>query len=372
MISVRVGTAVLAACVSVAGCGSAAQPSRNDASAERPNGSSAGNASAPADAKAADAKAVVAVVDGTPITQAELDGALAMQLSEVEERLYDLRKERLEDLIAERLIAAEAKRRGMTVEALEQQEIDGAVTPPTDAEVAALFERYKNQAKGSPERLKAFIREQLQERKRDEQRRAYVSTLEKPASVDRRLTPPAPRRASLAVDEAPVRGEVSAPVTVIEFTDFHCPFCRRVQPTLMQLLTKYKGKVRLVFRHFPIDQLHPTARKASEAAWCAQQQGKFWEYHDGLFEAGNDASPAALGKIASKVGLDEAQFEACTESTEASAAVNSDLEEAQRLGLTGTPTFFINGRPLVGGLPLDAFTEIIDEELGNTREGVTR
>ncbi|MGH9161120.1 MAG: thioredoxin domain-containing protein [Vicinamibacteraceae bacterium] len=367
MISVRVWTAGLAAWVSVAGCGSAAQPSQTNASADQPTGSEARDANA-----APDVKPVVAVVDGAPITQAELDAALAMQLSEVEERLYDLRKERLEELIAGRLIAAEAKRRGMTVDALEQQEIDAAVTPPSDSEVAALFERYKNQARGDPERLKGFIRDQLQERQRDERRRAYVSTLEKTTRVDRRLTPPAPRRASLEVDDAPIRGDVSAPVTVIEFTDFHCPFCRRVQPTLMEMLAKYKGKVRLVFRHFPIDQLHPTARKASEAAWCAQQQDKFWEYHDGLFEAGNDASPAALEKVASKIGLNEARFEACTAGAEARAAVDTDLEEAQRLGLTGTPTFFINGRPLVGGLPLDAFAEIIDEELGNKGGPVTR
>ncbi|MPZ17489.1 MAG: thioredoxin domain-containing protein [Luteitalea sp.] len=367
IMSVRVGATVLAGWVSVVGCGSAAQPSPDNAPAEQPNGSPARDASATRDAKTA-----VAVVDGSAITQAELDGAIGMQLSEIEERLYDLRKDRLEDLIAERLIAAEAKRRGMTVEVLEQQEIAAGVTPPSDSEVAAVFERYKNQAQGNPERLKTFIRDQVHEQKRDERRRAYVSTLEKAASVDRRLTPPAPRRTSLEVDEAPVRGDVSAPVTVIEFTDFHCPYCRRVQPTLMELLAKYKGKVRLVFRHFPIDQLHPTARKASEAAWCAQQQGKFWEYHDGLFEAGNDASPAALEKVASKIGLDEAKFKTCTAGAEAPAGVNSDLEEAQRLGLTGTPTFFINGRPLVGGLPLDAFSEIIDEELGSNAEQVTR
>ncbi|MPY89422.1 MAG: thioredoxin domain-containing protein [Luteitalea sp.] len=361
MTSVRRGAAVLVAWLSAAGCGSAAQPTPAGRDAQ----SEAAGVSAAEPTR--DDRDVVAVIDGSPITRAELDGSLALGLAEIETRAYDLRKEQLEALIAERLIAAEAKRRGVTVEELEQQEIDAKLTPPTDDEVAAVFEKYKSQAQGNPDGLKAFIRGRLQEQQREARRRAYVSTLEENATVDRRLTPPEPRRASLEVDDAPVRGAASAPVTVVEFTDFHCPFCRRVQPTLTDLLKKYEGKVRLVFRHFPIDQLHPTARQASEAAWCAEQEGKFWEYHDGLFDVGNDASPAALKKIASKVGLDEAAFDSCTAGTAAPAAVNRDLEEARRLGLSGTPTFFINGRPLVGGLPLDAFTEVIDEELAETR-----
>ncbi len=136
-----------------------------------------------------------------------------------------------------------------------------------------------------------------------------------------------------------------------------------MQPTLSELLTKYGDRVRLVFKNFPVDTLHPTARKAAEAAWCAQQQGKFWPFHDRLYLAGQDATPGTLSKIAGDAGLDTAKFTACSTGQEAAHAVDIDLEQARKLNLSGTPTFFINGRPFVGRQPIEAFEQVIDEEL---------
>jgi len=164
-----------------------------------------------------------------------------------------------------------------------------------------------------------------------------------------------------------VRGAAAAPVTIVEFSDFHCPYCRGVQPTLSELLSKYGDRVRLVFRHFPVDTLHPSARKASEAAWCAQQQDKFWQYHDRLYLVGNDASPATLSRIATEVGLDANKFNSCTAGKDAPAAVEKDIDEARRLSLNGTPTFFINGRPFVGRQPMESFARVIDEELAHAQ-----
>jgi protein-disulfide isomerase len=155
-------------------------------------------------------------------------------------------------------------------------------------------------------------------------------------------------------------------VTLVEFSDFHCPFCKRVQPTLEQLMVKYPKQVKLVFRDFPLDQLHPQARGAAEAARCAHEQGKFWEYHDLLFTNAPKASPDDLGKYAEQVGLDGKKFDVCLSDGSQQAAVQQDVEEGSRLGITGTPMFFINGRPLSGALPFEQFVQVIEEELARS------
>jgi protein-disulfide isomerase len=157
-------------------------------------------------------------------------------------------------------------------------------------------------------------------------------------------------------------------VTIVEFSDFHCPFCRSVQPTLTELLKRYEGKVRLVYKHLPLDSLHPQARRASQASWCAGSQGKFWEFHDAVYASGSsDASDAAMTTIASQVGLDGGAFLACFSGSESASVVDRDVQQGTALGLTGTPGFFINGRELTGAQPLDAFVRVIEEELATQR-----
>jgi protein-disulfide isomerase len=187
--------------------------------------------------------------------------------------------------------------------------------------------------------------------------------------VDRLQAPPVVR-VEVPVDGAPVRGSADAAVTLVEFSDFHCPFCKQVQPTLTQILERYPGKVKLVYRDFPIDGLHPEARRAAEAARCARDQGKFWEYHDLLFAGPASAAPEELKRYAGQVGLDLTVFGPCLSAGVHRAAVQRDLDEGTRLGVTGTPGFFVNGRPLSGAQPLEAFARVIEEEL-TARKGST-
>jgi len=177
------------------------------------------------------------------------------------------------------------------------------------------------------------------------------------------LEPPPVFRAQVVTDGAPVRGDAKAPVTIVEFSDFHCTYCRAVQPALLQLLAKYPGRVRLVYKHYPLDSLHPQARRASEASWCANEQGKFWQFHDRVYAAGSDASEAALGKFASEASLDKAAFDTCLASGKATRAIQKDVQEGSGHGINGTPGFFVNGRFLSGNQPLAAFERIIDDEL---------
>ncbi len=177
------------------------------------------------------------------------------------------------------------------------------------------------------------------------------------------LKPPPVFRAPIELAGTPSRGPENAKVTVVEFSDFHCPFCKRVQPTLVQLMAKYPKDVRLVYKHMPLDQLHPQARRAAEASWCAQQQGKFWEYHDVLYSGGPDGTDPTLTAAATRVGLNLGAYQQCMASGQAAAAVQKQVEEGVKYGVQGTPGFFVNGRFVNGAVPLDAFVQIVDEEL---------
>jgi protein-disulfide isomerase len=243
------------------------------------------------------------------------------------------------------------------------QEITAHVAAVTQADIDAFIDANRSRIPGDPKALTGQIRAYLEHQRTTERRTAFVSTLRQKSSVAVHLAPPPVFRAEVASDGFPTRGPAQAPVTIVEFSDFHCPYCRAVQPTLTQLLRKYPGKVRLVYRHLPLDGLHPQARHVAEASWCADQQQKFWAFHDQVYAAGPDASDAALARLAKASGLDMGEFESCLASGRAREPVQKDVEEGSGHGLTGTPGFFVNGRPLTGNQPLSAFTAIIDEEL---------
>ena len=150
---------------------------------------------------------------------------------------------------------------------------------------------------------------------------------------------------------------------IVEFSDFQCPFCKRVLVTVKQLIELYPGQVKWVFRDFPIERLHPTAPKVHEAARCAGAQGKFWEYHDLLFERAPRHAPEALEQYARELALDGPAFVRCLDGGASREAIAGDIEEGRRLGVTATPTFFINGRKLVGAKPLAEFRRLIESEL---------
>jgi protein-disulfide isomerase len=327
------------------------------------NQSSAGKSGAKADGGL-----VVATIDGVAITRDELDRDLIVKLNQLEDEMYEVRQERLEALIGSRLLASEAKRRGVAVDALVKEEINGKIPAVTDQEIGQFYQANRAQIPGDEVSVRPRIRAYLEEQRREERREAFIGSLRKTASVDVRLERPAMRRASIETTGAPAKGPAAAKVTIVEFSDFHCPYCRGVQPTLNELLAKYGDRVRLVFRHFPVDTLHPAARRASEAAWCAQQQDKFWQYHDRLYLVGNDASPGTLSRLATEAGLDAKKFADCTAGKDASVAVEHDIDAARSLGLNGTPTFFINGRPFVGRQPIESFSRVIDEELAHATQ----
>lgn len=305
----------------------------------------------------------LAEVNGEAITAKDLERALGARLATLEEQIYSLKRQGVEALIAERLLAQEATRRGISVTALLDAEVTRKIKPVTRDEVEVVYQANKTRWAGDEATIRQNVQALLQRQQVVARRALFVGLLRSQATVLVRLQPPSIFRVAVSIDGAPVRGAAEAPVTVVEFSDFHCPFCKRAQTTLTQILERYPGKVRHVYRDFPVEGLHPQARQAAEAARCAHDQGKFWDYHDMLFTNSPRAAPDDLRRYAEQVGLDVPTFERCVSTGAHRATVQRDLEEGARLGVTGTPAFFVNGRLLSGAQPLDAFAGVIEEEL---------
>jgi protein-disulfide isomerase len=302
-------------------------------------------------------------VNGALITTADVDAAIAQPLSKLQEQIYSTRMARLNTLIDERLIADEAKRRGMAPSALLDAEVTGKAPAVTDAEIAAFFEANKDRLPGELSRWQDQIRTYLNGQRVEGARSELVKRLRESARVEVYLPPPTVYRATVDTAGAQVRGPSAAPVTIVEFSDFHCPYCRQVQPILKQLLDAYGDRLRIVYKDMPIDSLHPQARSVAEAARCAGDQGKFWEFHDHVYANAPDGSAETLQRYAKDSGVDVARFESCRASRTHQAQVQKDVQQGADLGLTGTPGFFINGRFLNGSQPLDTFRRVIDQEL---------
>jgi protein-disulfide isomerase len=307
--------------------------------------------------------APLAEVNGEAITAKDLESSLGTKLSKLEEQIYTLKRDELENLIAQRLLAQEAAKRQMPVPALVDAEVTSKVGLVTEQEIEEFYQANKDRLRADEGGVRDTIRAHLQHQKLLIRRKQFVDSLRSQSKVVVNLQAPPVVRVAVSTDGAPIRGAEEAPVTLVEFSDFHCPFCNRAQGTLKQVLERYPGRVKLVYRDFPLERLHPQARPAAEAARCANDQGKFWEYHDVLYSNAPRGGPDDLRRYAEQVGLDVPKFQQCVASGAHRAGVQRDMEEGSRLGVTGTPAFFVNGRPLEGAQPLDAFVRVIEEEL---------
>jgi protein-disulfide isomerase len=324
---------------------------------------SGGPGAAPAPSVAPDANQVAAEVGGEKITVGELDNQAKERLYMRETRngeasaVYELREEAMQAWIEERALASEAKKRGLDVDALVAEEV-AKRGPVTDAEVAAFYEANKSRVQGRTlEQLSDDIRKHLESLREREVREALV----KQADVAIHLEPPRVQVSS----NGPAVGPADAPVTLIEFSDFQCPFCARANPVIQTLRERYPTQLRVVYKHLPLEAIHPRARAAAEASVCAEQQGKFWEYHDRLFATPGALSDEDLKGYATAVGLDVGAFDTCLQDPKRSQQIEADMAEARAAGVTGTPAFVLNGVLLRGLQPPDVLIARIDKELGS-------
>lgn len=309
----------------------------------------------------------LADVDGMSITRAEVDRSAGKPLANAREQLYKLERQKLDEYIGAALITREAKSHNISVSTLLEREVDGKSAPVTEDDIKSFYEKNKARLPVDFDKVHDQIRDYLREQKIENQKAAYVKALRSKAKITTYLKAPPIYRAEVPYSGAPIRGAEKAPVTIVKFEDFQCPFCKSAQPTFKDLLKKYNGKVRVMHKDLPLEAIHPLARQAAEAARCAGEQGKFWEYHDQLYSISPKLSIEDLKSSAKQVGLNSAAFDQCLTSGKYRAAVQKDLNDGAQLGLTGTPAFFINGRDMTGAQPLEAFAAVIDEELGQTR-----
>lgn len=312
-----------------------------------------------------DKSEIVAEVAGKPITQAELEQSVAPQLQQIDNQRRQLLEQALGNLVEEKLLEAEAAARGVTKDDLVKTEITDQVAPVTDAEVSAWYEANRARIGNRPfEQIASQIQSFLVQQKSQGTREQFVGTLRSKHKA-RILMDVA--RAQVAEADSPAKGPAKAPITIIEFSDFECPFCSRVNPALEEAMSTYGDQVRVVFRQFPLN-IHPRAQKAAEASLCAHDQGKFWQLHDLMFADQRKLEVADLKAKAASLGVDQAKFDSCLDSGKYASKVAADLRDGQAAGVTGTPALFVNGRFINGAVPFSELAKVIDDEL--LRKGV--
>lgn len=309
---------------------------------------------------------VVATVGSSPITLAEVDGkALQSPASNfggarLVQALYLARREALDEIVGQRLMDAEARRRGIDHATLVEQEIADKAPAPTAADIEFWYQNNAARVQGATlDQVRDPIKALLIEERMGRAKRAFLTALKEKTPVTVSLEPP---RLTIAVEGHASKGDKDALIQLVEFSDFECPFCARAHPTIQQVLSAYGDKIRFVYRHYPLPN-HPNAKPAAEASACALEQDRFWPFHDRLFANTSKLAESDLKAHAASAGLDMARFTGCVESRKYKAQVERDITEAGGAGVTGTPAFFINGRPLEGAQPFEVFKRVIDEEL---------
>ena len=262
------------------------------------------------------------------------------------------------------LSAAEAVKEKKTKEQLLEAEVDSNVETPSNEEVEAFYEANKERIPIPKEQALPQVKQYMVERSRAQFRDMLIARLKKDFGFKSYLEP---LRAQIATAGFPSRGPAAALVTIVEFSDFECPYCGGLFPTLKQVEKNYPQTVRIVYRQFPLANIHQHAEKAAEASLCANEQQKFWEFHDSMFGKQSELSVADLKQRAVDLKLNTQAFNQCLDSGRHAAAIQTDIQEGARNGVSGTPALFINGRLLTGNQPYAEIKEIIEDELQRKR-----
>ena len=302
----------------------------------------------------------VAIVGDEALYEKDFLPQIQGQVNKIRLQEHELRRKALLGAINKKLVQKEAQKRGVTEAELLRQEVDSKVAEPTEAEVEQVWAEQMFQGNRPMNEGKEPIRQQLKQERAQQAREEYFQSLREQAGVKIYLLPP---RVEVGYDPARVRGNPDAQITIVEFSDFQCPYCLQAYSTVKDILKKYAGKVKLAYRDLPLQEIGSGAPGSAEASRCAGEQGKFWEYHDLLFENQDYFGEEAFREYATTLELDVTQFTTCMESGKFKPPIKEDFQEGIRLGITGTPAFFINGIMVNGAQPQSEFEEIIDVEL---------
>jgi len=312
---------------------------------------------------------VLATVNGKSITEGEVRAAATTELQQIQRQCqqneHDLLDSKVKQMVQDQMVEAEAKAKGVSKD---QLIADSTKAPDiSDADVDKFYNENKAQIPPTmtKEQVAPRIKQYLQQQKQTEARTKFYGALEAKYKADYKLEP---IRVTVASEGFPSQGPATAPVTIVEFSDFQCPFCSRLKPEIDQVKAKYGDKVRVVFRQFPL-AMHPNAQKAAQAALCANDQGKFWQMHDEMFNDQAGLAPEGLKAKAKKIGLNSQTFDACLDGDKHADQIKADMDAGQAAGVQGTPAMFVNGVFINGAVPVDDITKVIDQELKHPMGG---
>jgi protein-disulfide isomerase len=313
---------------------------------------------------------VLATIGDEKITMSDVRTRVGDDLSQMEIRYQRARHKTvetaLEQILRDRVLMAEATKQGKTVDQLIEAEAGGSLEP-SDIEIAAWYKDNKSRIGG---RALDQIRPQVADFLRKERRDQASEKLNARLNADRKVTINLkPFSVPLNNDGAPAMGPADARVTLVEFSDFQCPYCGRFFPTLKKIEQDFGDSVRIVYRQYPLTNLHPNAFKAAEASLCAQDQGKFWEYHDVLFQEQDRLGVKDLKLKADRLGLEQKKFDKCLDSGRHTEQVQADMSEGSGVGVTGTPALFVNGVSIEGGaVAYEVVAKALNKEMARTRQ----
>ncbi|MFK7895524.1 MAG: thioredoxin domain-containing protein [Myxococcota bacterium] len=321
-----------------------------------------GNAAAPISTPGGDAVALV--IEGDTITVDELHTHMQSQfmeefLRQPEANRFEMQETAIRDMVQRRVVEAAAAERGLTKDEL-FEEISNSAPEPSVQDVASWYSENQSRLRGARlEDVAGQIKELLTNEARGNAWNEFIGPKLEALDWEMVLAPP---RQDLEATRL-IRGDPAAEVTIMAFSDYQCPYCIRSEPVLAEVLERYPEDVRVVYRHFPLDSIHPFARPAAEASMCAEEQGKFWEFHDQVFALKGKIAEGSLAKIGADIGLDTGALDACMSERRYQEFVQNDFLAGQAAGVTGTPAFFVNGIALKGARDADELSRIVESEL---------
>ncbi len=313
---------------------------------------------------------VVAAWEGGQLTYGDLKKDISTELTRLEAEYltnrYDTELAALDDKVNTQLLELEAKKQGLAdAGALLKKEVEDKAAAPTEAEIKELYDANARKLRGKTmEDVRGDLERAVKQQKQAERFGVYMAELRKAYGLNVQLPYPDLPRIDVSVDDDPSVGPADAPVTIIQFAEYQCPYCGRARESLDEVEKNYPGKVRFVFRDFPLG-FHDRAIPAAVAANCAEKQGKYWEVHDALMSNQRALEEADLERVAREAKLDVEKWQACRQDPTMEAEIRKDMEDGQKAGVSGTPAFFINGVFLNGAQPYERFKAVIDRELAN-------
>lgn len=318
---------------------------------------------------AEEASDVVATIQGASVLLEEIESEAVSQFEQIDlQKLqceikadrahHDVLESQTQNVVRRKLLDLEAAERGLTSAAL-RAEVRSSAASVTQADIDQWWDVNKNRVNEPKKDVEEQVRLLLQKQAQQGAESKFYEELEERYEVAYLVEP---FRSNVASEGFPAFGSEDAPVTIVEFSDFECPYCARVLPTIRQIKSRFGDEVKFVFRQYPLD-IHSNARKAAEASLCARDQGKFWEMHDLLFAEQKQLAVAQLKSKAGRLGMDQDSFDECLDSGRYAADVATDIREGSTAGVSGTPAMFVNGRLVSGAVPFETIKEVIDDEL---------